>query len=192
MLELNKVRLKAYPFSFTLMAPGGQLTVLNVESHVAHSLFSAILGFEQPVEGFISIDGEPFTRSTVRALRRQMAWVPSSLEAVGGIAPLQPPTVQDIFALRANRGLSISNGMLAEEVRKTGGQGIKATLLATGVLLRRPILLVEEPQAASAQYLLQQAEQGTAVIVGTQDPAFTTMTGNKINLCSYLLNKSSE
>jgi ABC-type thiamine transport system ATPase subunit len=173
MLELNNVRLKDLPQPLTMIARNGQLTVLNMPPHVSHRWFSAILGFEQPLEGFISIDGEPLTVSTLHILRRQMAWVPDSLEAVGEVAPYLPPTVQDIFALKANRELPISNGMLAEEIRKTGASGNKATLLAVGVLLKRPILLIEQPLAASADYLRYQAEQGTTVIVSSQDSVYT-------------------
>lgn len=173
MLELNNVRLKCSPLSFTMMARNGQLTVLNQPPLVSHSLFNAILGFEPPLEGFISIDGEPLGKSTIHAMRRLMAWVPDSLEAVGETYPYQPPTVQDIFALKANRELPVSNGLLAEEIRKTGASGNKATLLAVGVLLRRPILLIEQPSAASVHYLLHQAGKGTTVIVASQDPAYT-------------------
>lgn len=175
MLELNNVRLKCSPLSFTMMAPGGQLTVLNQPPLVSHSLFNAILGFEPPLEGFISIDGEPLDRATLHAMRRLMAWVPDSLETVGQIYPYQPPTVQDIFALKANRGLPISNGLLAEEIRQTGTTGIKATLLAVGVLLKRPILLVEQPSANSVSYLIHQARQGTTVIVSSQEHVYTDM-----------------
>jgi hypothetical protein len=102
-------------------------------------------------------------------MRRLMAFVPAALEQDGEVEVYEPPSVQDVFALKANRQFSISNGLLSEEMKRTGATGMKAQLLAVGVLLQRHILLVDRPAASSMPYLKRQAEMGRIVVVTSND-----------------------
>lgn len=183
MLELNGALLRGMQDPLSLMAQDGQMTCLTafIEDaegrHIpypagmttARRWLHAIMGFEPVESGFISIDGEPLTSTTVLALRRMMAFVPDRLDDVGQITRYEAPTVQEIFALKNNRQLPISNGMLAEEVKRTGIAGPQAQLLAVAVLLQRRVLLVDSPVAGAVPYLLQQAADNHIVIVASTD-----------------------
>ena len=180
MLELNDVLIRGEKNTLSLMAHEGQITCLapamaGVDSAqpLVRWLY-AMLGLEPIVTGYVSIDGEPVTATSAPLLRRQMAFVPARLDAVGQVVVYESPTVQDVFALKANREQPITNGILAEEVKRTGTTGQKAQLLAVGVLLHRSILLVESPDAASMSYLRQQAENGCTIIVSSADDAIAS------------------
>jgi len=166
MLELNDVLLRGEQWTLSMMARDRQMTCLVGSSRWLY----AMLGFEPVVSGFISVDGEPLTPRTVGALRRLMAFAPQCLDAVGTVTIYEPPTVQDVFSLKANRHLPISNGLLSEEMKRTGAVGDQARLLAVAVLLRRSILLVDHPCASSIAYLRAQAREGSTVIVVSSDP----------------------
>ena len=186
MLELNDVLLEGERSTLSLMAREGQVTCLvpSADTSASSSLrwLYALLGFEPVVCGYISIDGEPLTPASAAVMRRLMAFAPSRLDHVGQIVVYEAPDVQDVFALRANRELPISNGLLSEEMKKTGATGIRARLLAVAVLLKRPILLVDHPDGASAGYLREQAQQGRTVIVVSGNEAIVHAADNVVDL----------
>ena len=175
MLELNEVLLEGEHSTLSMMAREGQVTCLtppSVQSTSSSALrwLYALMGFEHVVCGYISIDGEPLTVASALAMRRMMAFVPRRLEAVGRLDVYEAPGVHDVFALRVNRRLSVSDGLLSEEMGRTGITGPSARLLAVAVLLDRSILLVDSPAAASMAYLRLQAQKGRTVVVGSSDP----------------------
>ena len=175
LLELNDVLISGEPHTLSLMA---------VERQVACVVGSvrwlyAMLGFEPVVAGFISLDGEPLTPATAPALRRQMAFAPSRLDDVGVIDRYAAPTVDDVFALRANRQLSVDS--IDSEAALTGcTHPQQARLLATAVLLQRPILLVDEPQLTMMTYLKRQAASGRIVIISSTDDAIIGSADNVV------------
>ena len=172
MLELNEVLLSGEERTLSLMARAGQLTCLVGATRQRRSRWlMAMLGLEPVQMGFISVDGEPLTPTTVGLLRPMMGYVPDRLQTEGEVVSYEPPTVQDVFRLRANRQLPISNGILAEEMRRTGADADEARRLAVAVLLGRPILLVDHPSAAVLPYLKDQARSGRTVIVATDEAA---------------------
>ncbi len=168
MLELNEVLLSGEERTLSLMAKARQLTCLVGATRQRRSRWlMAMLGLEPVQMGFISVDGEPLTPATVGLLRPLMGYVPDRLQTEGEVVSYEPPTVQDVFRLRANRHLPISNGILAEEMRRTSADADEARRLAVAVLLGRPILLVDHPSAAVLPYLKDQARSGRTVIVAT-------------------------
>jgi ABC-type thiamine transport system ATPase subunit len=91
--------------------------------------------------------------------------------------------VQDVFALKDNREAAISNGLLAEEMKRTGALSpMKAQLLAVAVLRQRPILLVDEPEPASAGYLQRLAADGRTVVVASSDDTIMNMADMIVEL----------
>lgn len=160
--------LKGEKSTLSMMAREGQLTCIVGGSR----WLQAIMGFEDVLAGFISIDGEPLLPETAVALRRLMAFVPDRLQSVGTINTYEAPTAHDVFALMANRKQNKASDIdtaLKSEMERTGTNGQKARLLATSGLLKRNILLVDNPDAASLAYLKSQASAGRIVIVASTD-----------------------
>ena len=185
MIELNEVLLSGEERTLSLMAEGGQMTCLAGGSRDRRSRWlQAILGMEPVRVGLISVDGEPLTARTVSELRAMMSYVPERLVAEGQVVSYEPPTVQDLFLLRANRHQPISNGILAEEMRRTGiADADAARWLAAVALLGRPILLVDHPSADSLPYLLRLArEQRRTVVVASDDAAVRAASDQVIEL----------
>ena len=179
MLELNDVLIKGEAHTLSLMARERQITCLVGGSRWLY----AMMGFEPVVAGFISIDGEPMTPKTAQAMRRQMAFAPRCLDDVGEFVRYEAPTADDVFALRANR--QCDDDALEEETVQTGGTGQQARLLAVAVLLKRPILLVEEPNAVLLPYLRKQALSGRIVIISSTDDIVINAADNVVD-CNSL------
>lgn len=168
-LELNNVVLEGCEHGLSMIARSGQLVCLtNGTAALRSRCLLAMLGLEPVTQGYVSIDGEPLLPETAFELRKLMAYAPASLDSIGQIRVYNPPTVQELFSLKANRQAPISNGILSEEVRRAGG----AELVAVAALLDRQILLADTPPAVCADYLASQAENGRIVVVATTDAAF--------------------
>lgn len=180
MLELNDVLIKGESHTLSMMARERQITCVAGNSHWLY----AMMGFEPVVAGFISIDGEPLTPKTAQALRQLMAFAPRRLDDVGELVRYEAPNADDVFALRANRHLV--SDKLDEEATLTGCTDLQqARLLATAVLRQKPILLVEEPDAAMLPYLRKQAMSGKIVIISSTDNAVINAADNVVDNNSY-------
>jgi ABC-type sugar transport system ATPase subunit len=170
MLELNEVLVAGADNTVSMMARERQVTCLTGGSVAVRSkLLLAMLGLVSVKSGFVSIDGEPLEPQTVDLFRGMMAYVPSELRAEGEVVVYEPPTVQDVFNLKHNREAAISNGLLTEEMKRTGAPDEKARLLAVAVLRKCPILLVDTPHTDSADYLRAFAAQGHIVVVSSDE-----------------------
>ena len=176
MLELNEVLVEGAANTVSMMAQERQMTCLTGGStQVRSHLLLAMLGLVAVKSGFVSVDGEPLERQTVKRLRKMMAYVPSELRAEGEVTVYEPPSVQDIFNLKDNREAAISNGLLSEEMKRTGAPEEKAQLLAMAVLRQHPILLVENPAPESADYLKRLSREGRIVVVTSEERAILDM-----------------
>ena len=183
MLEFNDVLVEGAEKTVSMMAQEHQLTCLTGGScKVRSQLLLATLGLVKLKSGFISIDGEPLEAANAVNFRRQMSYAPSQLEPDGEITVYEPPTVQDVFTWKDNREAAISNGLLEEEMKRTMAPHAKAQLLAVAVLRKRPILLVDQPHALSADYLHRLAADGLLVIVSSDDPAILNVSDNVVEI----------
>ena len=183
MLELNDVLIEDAEKTVSLMAREGNVTCLTGGSDsLRKKLLLAILGLEPIKSGFVSIDGEPLTPQTVSILRHLMTYAPAELEAEGEVIVYAPPSVQNVFELKDNRDAEISNGIFDEEMKRTGASEKKARLLATAVLRKRPVLLVDQPDALSADYLRSQAKGGRIVLVCSDEREILDMSDEIIQL----------
>lgn len=174
-LEINQAVIEGEEHTFSMLAPSGQLTCLTGGSAERRRRWLlAMLGLVPLRQGYVCIDGEPLSEQTLGAFRSLMAYAPAELLAEGEVQRYEPPSVQDVFNLRANRELAISNGILAEEMRQVGSgmDGGEVRLLAVASLLRREVLLASGPPANAAGYLLRIAAAGKVVVAESDDPAF--------------------
>ena len=175
-LELNEVLVEGAENTVSMMAQERQVLCLTGGSaHVRSHLLLAMLGLVTVKSGFVNLDGEPLERQTVKRLRKMMAYAPSELKPEGQVTVYEPPSVQDLFNLEDNREAAISNGLLTEEMKRTGAPHEKAQLLAMAVLRQRPILLVENPAPESADYLKRLAREGRTIIVTSDEKAILDM-----------------
>ena len=176
MLELNEVLVEGAENTVSMMAQERQVLCLTGGSaHVRSHLLLAMLGLVTVKSGFVNLDGEPLERQTVKRLRKMMAYAPSELQPEGQVTVYEPPSVQDLFNLEDNREAAISNGLLTEEMKRTGAPLEKAQLLAMAVLRQRPILLVENPAPESADYLKRLAREGRTIVVTSDEKAILDM-----------------
>ena len=184
-LELNEVLLDGEPHTLSFIAHEGRLTCLTGgQPQRMTRWLLAMMGFELPKNGYISIDGEPLCEGTIGAFRRLMAYAPAKLKAVGEIRRYAPPSVQDVFTLHANRDLPISNGILGEEIRRICADSTddSVRLLAVAVLRNKPILLIENAKEQTADYLVRQARQGRIVIATTSDERVLAVADEVVGL----------
>ena len=183
MLEFNDVLVEGAEKTVSMMAQDRQLTcITGGSSKVRTQLLLAMMGLAKIKSGFVCIDGEPLEASNLKTFRQMMSYAPSQLVADGEINVYEPPTVQDVFSWKDNREADISNGLLEEEMKRTMAPHDKAQLLAVAVLRKRPILLVDQPDALSAGYLRQLVSNGLQVIVSSDDPTIHSSSDNIIEI----------
>lgn len=167
-LELNEVLLEGASRTVSMIAESRQLVCLTGgRAEERTRLLRAVMGFVPLTGGVLSIDGTPLNAKSAPTLRRCMAYAPHRLDDVGHFPTYEAPSVQSVFTLKANQQVSISNGILSEEVKRTGCTGKPAQLLAVAALLQRPILLCDEPPVESAPYLQNLARQGLLVLTAS-------------------------
>lgn len=172
-LELNDVLLEGEQRTISLMVHEHEIVCISaVDEHRLTRWLHAVLGFESVKSGYISLDGEPLTAGSAAFFRTMMAFVPDKLVPEGSIVIYDPPSVQDVFSLKANRDIPISNGILSEEMRKVSldHSDDRVRLLAVAALLDRPLLLVDNPPVEAANYLLQQAQKEKTVLITSNLP----------------------
>lgn len=172
-IELNEVTLPGEQYTLSMLAEEGLLTCISGGTPQRRTRWLyALMGFEMPSTGYVSVDGEPLTGGCIDYLRKNIAFVPAALDTVGHIVAYEPPTTADVLALRSNRRMNITPQLVDDEKRLTEATGTKAELLALAVLRRKPVLVVDSPQATSASYLKRLAtEKGLTVIVATAEEA---------------------
>lgn len=172
LLELNEVLIEGMHRTLSLMAKAGELTCLTGGTAAQHTRWLlAMQGFETVTNGYISIDGEPLTPHSSPAFRKLMAYAPARLSTQGEVTVYEPPSVQDVFSLKANRDLPISNGILGEEMRRVGGDqtDMRVQLIAVAALLNKPILMVDDPPTHAVDYLIKWARQGRIVVAASNN-----------------------
>ena len=165
------------------------------------SLLNAVMGFVPLREGSIYVNGTLLGKTTIDAIRRQIAWIPQELALP---SEWVSEMVQLPFGLKANRGCAFSEeklfacfeqlGLEKELYQKrvgevSGGQR-QRIMIAVAALLQKPLIIVDEPTSAldsgSADKVLdffrQQAEQEAAVLAVSHDKRFANGCTNIINL----------
>jgi ABC-type multidrug transport system ATPase subunit len=145
--------------SFNIQA--GEKVALKGESGSGKStLLNVLTGFIPRFSGKVMIDGLALTPVHVGEIRRRTAWVPQEL----GFTVF--PTVRSLFyapfAFKANRAKRPSSGDLQEifkrfeispslldrEIKEISGGQKQRIILAGAVLLKKPLLLLDEPTSA--------------------------------------------
>lgn len=185
LLELNEVLMEGERQTLSLMARSGELTCLTGGTAERKTRWLlAMQGLAPVTHGYISFDGEPLTLRSSDVFRRMIAYAPSHLGKIGEIVPYEPPSVQDVFNLKANRDLPISNGILGEEMRRVGADADdpRVQLLAVAVLREKSILIVDDPPARSGAYLRRLAQKGRLIVMASDAPELLAVSDNIVEL----------
>jgi ABC-type branched-subunit amino acid transport system ATPase component len=185
MLELNEVLVEGEPQTLSLMAKAGEMTCLTGGSAERRTRWLlAMLGFQSVTHGYISIDGEPLTPASSAVFRSLIAYAPSRLCKLGEVVSYEPPSVQDVFSLKTNRELPISNGILGEEMRRVGADisDPRVQLLAVAVLLNKPILLVDNPPVLAGGYLKNLSATGKLVLITSVERELLALSDNILEI----------
>ena len=123
------------------------------------SLLRVIAGLARPASGQVSLFGTPVTPHSVWALRRNIAWVPQSPDPGDGTFS---EWLDDLFSFQANRArrpdphrrealmsrLQMPADLLQQPAAKLSGGELQRCALLAALLLRRPLLLLDEVSSA--------------------------------------------
>ncbi|HPR64767.1 MAG TPA: ABC transporter ATP-binding protein [Thermoanaerobaculia bacterium] len=138
----------------------GKFAILTGESGMGKStLLRLFLGFTLPAKGQISISGTEMNEHTVWELRKKIAFVPQEPEPGEGAVR---EVVLRPFLFQANREiypdpqevtdtlhlLGLPSSTLDERTSTLSGGERQRLVLAQALLLKRPILLLDEPISA--------------------------------------------
>ena len=151
----------------SLRADAGQrVCVAGPSGSGKSSLFRALLGFVHPAGGSIHIDGTELNERTAWRLRRHMAYVPQEPEL--GTAPVSARIMQP-FELKANAHLvpdqtqveaywqrfALQPRLMDKPATELSGGEKQRVAVIIALLLKRPILLLDEPVSAMDKHSRQ-------------------------------------
>lgn len=148
---------------FSLSVKKGEKLAITGESGKGKTtLLNVLAGFIPNYEGEISVDGIGLNSKTVNEIRAKMAWLPQdttlTLESVEELffAPFEfvqnkaeKPTKEEIEAIFKAFNLSVE--LLTKKVNEVSGGQKQRIILASCLLLNKPLLLIDEPTSALDQ-----------------------------------------
>ncbi len=139
----------------SLALPAGEnLCVLGAAGSGKTSVLLALQGLLPVGRGFLTLDGERFSRLSAPYFRRWMAFVPDApqlpYETVSDL-------LEDVFSLSVNRGVEVSREAMVKEfsflglapevysmqLRNLDAESLQGVMLAAEGILKRRILLID-------------------------------------------------
>jgi ABC-type multidrug transport system ATPase subunit len=160
--EAVSLRLAGKPVveGFSLrVASGEKVTLAGPSGCGKTSLLRAVLGFVVPDAGTVSVGGEAVTAESVWRLRRRMAYVPQEPDLGRGTVrsvlerpfsyrhnggrPVAPDEAVELFD-----GLKLPRATMDAEVADLSGGEKQRVAIASALLLRRELLLLDEASSA--------------------------------------------
>ena len=164
------------------------------------TLLNVLAGFIPDYEGEITVDGIVLNSKTIYEIRSKMAWLPQNTSLNLGsvkellLAPFEfaqnkenKPTKEDIAAIF--HAFDLSEELLSKKVSEISGGQKQRVILASCMLLNKPLLLIDEPTSALddtvkkkvADYILKQRDDITVIAV-THDPYWIENSDNVLHL----------
>ncbi|MDX9941976.1 MAG: ATP-binding cassette domain-containing protein [Bacteroidales bacterium] len=141
------------------VARGEKLTFKGPSGSGKTSILGALMGFTPLTRGSITIDGLVLDGRNIRAIRRKLAWVPQELAFD---LPLARDMVLFPFSFKANKenrpskedieellaALNLNPALLDQPLKQISGGEKQRLSLASGLLQKKPILILDEPTSA--------------------------------------------
>lgn len=161
-----------------IVKDGQMVCIVSGTANGCRVLLMAIQGLLPVDEGYITVDGELLTTYSAETFRAMMAYMPKSLvlPAYDKVSDL----IKGLFAMKANKHVKFSKSSLMEswsaigldailyekQVKDMDESSLRIIILSVILVLKKPMVLVEEPQTETEIRLLRKmAEQGSVVLV---------------------------
>lgn len=181
------------------IAAGDKLALKGESGSGKTSLLNVVTGFVRPTSGRMLLHNEESNQDNIRALRRQIAWLPQQINFsdydVKGFLEL-PFTFSANKSIRPDREkimelfafLGLKPGLIDNTMQDVSGGEKQRIALVSCLLLERQILLLDEPVSALddaskklvMDYLFSQKE--LTIISASHDADWVARCNKVINL----------
>ncbi len=159
------------------MASGERVALTGPSGSGKSTILGCILGFVQPTEGSVAVEGTVLTPDTVWTIRRRIAYVPQEADlGRGRVCDFmeRPFSYSANRSLRGNRlripslfdALGLNHSLMETDVARLSGGEKQRIALVAALLLDRPLLLLDEVTSALDE---ASASRVTALLVQQQN-----------------------
>ena len=178
---------------------GEKIAVTGKSGRGKSTLLNLLAGFIPDFIGTVSVFGIDLSASTISDIRKQMAWLPQetslNLKTVNELfyAPFEfvqnknnKPTKSEV--LKIFNEFDLSESLLLKKVKEISGGQKQRIMLASCMLLNKPLLLIDEPTSALDEHIKKKITdyilniQDLTVIAATHDAYWIKNSDKVISL----------